>query len=193
MLEGRLYQMGCLINQDCSTNEKLRRGLCGKHYRRWRKHGDPRKTVRIFGDDETRFWSYVKKASGCWLWVGAFGNSGYGQMGHNTERGYQLICAHRFSWELHNGSISQGLCVLHRCDNPRCVRPDHLFLGSRADNARDRDQKGRMAAKIDYIEANRIRESYATGRTTQRQLGIAFGLSNQQISRIVRGKRWKTA
>lgn len=85
-----------------------------------------------------RFWSKVHITDGCWLWTGALRN-GYGRFGSRPFK-----YAHRVSWELANGPTGD-LKVLHRCDNPRCVRPDHLFLGTQLDNMRDRSAKGRTA------------------------------------------------
>lgn len=85
--------------------------------------------------------------SGCWLWLGALFVSGYGwfQRGHRKQPGAR---ANRISWELHRGPIPDGLCVLHRCDNPSCVNPDHLFIGTQLDNIADRDRKGRQARGV---------------------------------------------
>jgi len=87
-----------------------------------------------------RFWSKVKKSPGCWMWDGS-PSKRYGYFRTNRTR----VAAHRFSWEIHNGEIPPGLCVLHRCDVAKCVRPDHLFLGSQLENIADRDRKGRTA------------------------------------------------
>ena len=86
---------------------------------------------------ETRFWAQVQKGAECWEWVGCRLWNGYGQI----KVGGKKTKAHRYSWQLHYGDIS-GL-VLHKCDNPACVRPDHLYLGDQKDNARDRDTRGR--------------------------------------------------
>jgi len=91
-----------------------------------------------------RFWAKVEKTEGCWLWRGA-ARRGYGAFSpqHGTTRP-----AHRVAWELANSApIPDGLCVLHRCDNPPCVRPDHLFLGTKKDNAQDAIRKGRRGPK----------------------------------------------
>lgn len=90
---------------------------------------------------DVRFWKYVKKTELCWLWVGATDRHGYGLIGRGGSSGNAL--ASRVSWNIHFGEIPDGLNVLHRCDNPPCVRPDDLFLGTHADNTRDMMNKGR--------------------------------------------------
>lgn len=95
-----------------------------------------------------RFWSKVEKSEGCWTWNGALQTNGYGKIyagpsPGSAKRGSAVMAAHRASWVLHFGEIGDGLSVLHRCDNPLCVRPDHLFLGDHAANMRDCAAKGR--------------------------------------------------
>ena len=100
-----------------------------------------------------RFWRKVAKhSSGCWLWYGARNGNGYGVCG----AGGLKWLAHRVAWELSCGPIPEGgdyhgTCVLHRCDVPLCVNPDHLFLGTQADNMRDKAEKGR--GRITHAEA----------------------------------------
>jgi hypothetical protein len=86
-----------------------------------------------------RFWAKVNKTDGCWIWTAAKQPLGYGSLGPT----YQERRAHRFSWLLANGPIPEGAWVLHRCDNPSCVRPDHLFLGDSRANVLDMHAKGR--------------------------------------------------
>lgn len=108
-----------------------------------------------------RFLSHVSKddVSGCWRWVGACDDHGYGSFALD---GYKVIRAHRASWRLHRGEIPTGYSVCHRCDRRHCVNPDHLFLGTAADNAHDRDAKGRaMQQRPGYVPWNK-------GRTRER-------------------------
>jgi hypothetical protein len=157
---------------------------------------------------EPRFWAMVEKTETCWNWTGALG-AGYGQI----KVGHRMIGAHRYSWELHHGDIPKGLWVLHRCDNPRCVRPDHLFLGTNSDNILDAHAKGRVpAAAIEAFRANRalhaqgsanpraklteeqardIRIRYAAGGTTQERLAAQYRVDESLISLITRRKVWK--
>lgn len=101
------------------------------------KYRIPAKRARA----EREFWSKVQKTDTCWLWTGVIGAHGYGVFGGKKTRGR----AHRLMWERVNGPIPDGLNVCHRCDNPPCVNPAHLFLGTVKDNAQDMMRKGRGA------------------------------------------------
>jgi hypothetical protein len=129
----------------------------------------------------------------CWTWEGLKDRKGYGRF-VNTDT--SQISAHRFSWEYFRGLIPGGLCVLHRCDNPPCVNPDHLFLGTRADNMADALKKRRIPlgeerpnSKLTLADAATIRE-WAPAGWTQRDLAAAFGVSQSLVSAILSGKAW---
>ncbi len=88
---------------------------------------------------DTRFWPKVIKTNGCWEWIGARCLTGHGKFWYNKRLGE----AHRFSYEIHVGSIPKGMVICHKCDNPPCVNPEHLFLGTMKDNSQDMMAKGR--------------------------------------------------
>lgn len=140
------------------------------------------------------FWSNVDKRAPdeCWEWQGCRDGRGYGAV---TDRGVQLG-THRVSWELTNGPIPDGLWVLHKCDNPPCVNPNHLFLGTHADNIADRDRKGRQAkgskgGSAKLTEANVI-EIWALIRqgVMQKDIAAMFGVKRMAVGRITRGITW---
>lgn len=91
------------------------------------------------------FFSHVEKTPGCWIWIGSAVASGHGQV--NLADGERWL-AHRLSWVIHYGAIPDGLNVCHKCDNPPCANPAHLFLGTQADNVQDAIQKGRPGWRL---------------------------------------------
>lgn len=101
------------------------------------------------------FWERVQKTDGCWLWTGAQrkpqGKGGWGAYGHFCPKRGVRYFAHRFSWELHFGPIPSGRMVCHECDNPTCVRPDHLFIGTQKDNMEDAKRKKRVRNQNSYV------------------------------------------
>lgn len=128
---------------------------------------------------------------GCWEWTGVVGDNGYGRI-----RGYSVswLTAHRLSWMLYRGPIPPGLCVLHRCDNRTCVNPQHLFLGTRTDNAADRDRKGRLKDKV-CLRLDRTRAEQIRARPHDRAVELAkeFGVTRYTIYKIRQGLIWKPA
>lgn len=141
---------------------------------------------------------YEIRVDGCWEWKGGKSH-GYGQMRVKDVFGSYPLYAHRVSYVLVNGTIPKNLNICHKCDNPYCVNPDHLFAGTQQDNLADMVKKNRHAkgesngmAKISDETVNKIRESAAIG-TKQYKIAEAFGISGAQVSRIVRGTRRKTA
>jgi hypothetical protein len=135
-----------------------------------------------------RFWNRVAKveSDGCWEWQGSKFWTGYGQV---THRGRNQS-AHRVSWQLTYGPIPSGGEICHRCDNPPCVRPDHLFLGDRAVNAADMAAKGRAArikpnAKLTVEQVRAMRERYAAGGISFSKLAAEFGVTAMTAHRAV--------
>lgn len=143
------------------------------------------------------FWSRVPMgAHGCWEWQGstAKGCGGYGVFEHRRVRYF----AHRAAYFLKTRR-QPHLCVCHHCDNPRCVRPSHLFLGSRTDNAADRDRKGRGVylrgnasgmAKLRAVQIPQIRSLLADG-VSLAEIGTRFGVHGETIGAIRDGKTWR--
>ena len=123
------------------------------------------------------FFAKVEKAKGCWGWTASVDRMGRGRFKWNRRTGY----APRYSWEIHRGAIPEGMYVLHTCDNPACTNPEHLFLGTLGDNARDREEKGRGA---DFKG-----EKNLTATITEREAlaiihHIKSGKGNTEISKL---------
>jgi len=144
---------------------------------------------------EESFWEKVQKTDGCWVWTGGGKtNDGYGQLHRNGT----TVRAPRLSWRIHFGQIPEGHHVLHRCDNPACVRPDHLFTGTDADNMADSRLKGRHAhgethgfAKLTDLLVIQIRREYACGSLGQSDLAEKYGVSRGAIQNVVEGTTWR--
>lgn len=132
-----------------------------------------------------RFWSKVLKGGGCWEWQ-AFKRGGYGTF----SIGKKIYAAHRVAYELEVGWIPPRMFVRHKCDNPSCVRPDHLEIGTQKDNCRDRDARQRNGrAKLTRAQAEEIRELNGTG-LTQSELARKFGVTQSNIHCILARKSW---
>jgi hypothetical protein len=158
------------------------------------------------------FWSRMDRSGGaeaCWPWTGSRFSTGYGAIKINLKR----RGVHRIVWELTNGPIPHGMLVCHRCDNPPCCNPAHLFLGTAADNNADMASKGRAArgdrngsrsqpgrlcrgeavtqAKLTAADVRQIRALYAEGALSQEKIGLLFGISQTQVGKIVHRVWWR--
>jgi len=152
---------------------------------------------------EERFWKEAKPGDkdSCWEWMGAKTPAGYGHINWNSTHYY----THRLSWMIHNGKIPKGMEVCHHCDNPGCVNPAHLFLGTHRDNMRDRDKKKRgifsnpkfkgiivhvrgeksPVAKLTDRQVKEIRMLYARGGWSYPKLAKRYKVSEQTIYRLI--------
>ena len=155
-----------------------------------------------------RFWDKVHKSADCWLWTGSKRHKGYGAFVWSENGEVVQGRAHRYSWIIHQGKIPEGICVLHKCDTPPCVNPDHLFLGTKADNNRDMRLKGRKvsggtygpgkypkgeqhhAAKLTEKIVVEIRRKRAEGLSYS-ALARAFKISLSNAYRVATGLYWK--
>lgn len=147
---------------------------------------------------EVRFRAKVDTSGGpeaCWPWLGCRQSSGYGQFWPVPKK--VRMRAHRYAWELTYGAIPAGLCARHKCDNPECCNPEHLGLGTHADNMQDRAVRLTGArgsklrqAKFGEQDVVAIRQRYHAGEL-QRVLAAEFGVGQDVISRLVNGKTWR--
>jgi hypothetical protein len=176
------------------------RGFCQKHYARFKKYGAHVDNNRSHAPATDRFWRYVNKTDGCWLWTGGSrSKKGYGQIG-GGGKGAKHILAHRLSYEIHKGQIPEGMVVMHSCDNPSCVNPDHLSVGTQSQNILEAFAKGRKvcrpphkfgeshgASKIKELDAIEILKSTEATKI----IAAKYGVSKSAIERLRNGKSWK--
>lgn len=162
-------------------------------------------------DIKTRFFNKIYKTPTCWLWIGAIrgGDCKYG----NIRMGKKRILAHRLSWEIHFGKIPINKLVLHKCDNPACVNPEHLFIGTQLDNIQDRVSKDRSAkgkthkcfvhpelvyrgeschfSRLTEKDVKEIRRKYIPRKYSTYKLAKEYNVTATCIYAIVRNISWK--
>ena len=188
----------------CSTPDCAKphygRGWCKNHYLQAWKNGtletQPRTLAKPDDSLDTRLrnigWTVTE--NGCWEWNGALDNNGYGQLAVNRGRPWK---AYRIAYEAWVKVPADNVDICHRCDNPKCINPGHLFEGSRQVNVDDAVSKGRNVHgercphKLTDLQVAAIRERYAAGGISQRVLGKEFGVSQSQISNVVLWKHRK--
>ena len=187
----------------CSVSEcssfAVSKGWCGKHYQRWCIHGDPTFVKLVKGLtvaerlDLNKLEVQRDYDTLCWEYQGSLDKDGYGKV---SVKG-QWVKAHRLAYMEFVGPIPEGIQVLHKCDNPKCFRPDHLFLGSNQENTADRVAKDRSAkgssggnSKLTEEQVIEILTAPKT-RGMRGLLAIKFKVSKSNIDMILKGKAWK--
>lgn len=152
----------------------------------------------FWGTPIERFWNKIEKTDTCWIWKGTIA-SGYGILSVNRKN----FSAHRYSYELHKGTIKKGLYICHSCDNPKCVNPEHLWAGTPLENSYDMIKKGRAKwngapkgalngnSRLKDQEVREIRNLYLKGGFTHRKLGKKFRVSKTTIGNVVNEILWK--
>jgi HNH endonuclease len=160
------------------------------------RHRHQAKSAWLMATFWQRFWErVVKRDDGCWLWTGPVVRQGYGVITRpGFPRAKRLFRAHRLSWEDHYGPIPAAVDILHRCDVPACVRPEHLFLGTDLDNQRDAKFKGRKArgsrcARAKLTEAD-VRAIRAASDADSQELAARYGTTRGNIRRILTRRTW---
>lgn len=170
----------------------LKCATCGKTG--FHNHGNLVSHARWCGkpfDEQAAFWDRLMPVpwSGCWIWMGPKYSTGYGVLWYSPIRGEPglQIGAHRLAWILAKGDIPIDLQVLHRCDEPFCCNPSHLFLGTRTDNMADKMIKGRAASKLTPEAVRDIRSSPLSSK----ELAAMYGVGYSAIWSVRTGRKWR--
>ena len=194
--------MACLLESwaMCSDDEcerpSVSRGMCDAHYRRamGKRHGQG--PIRVYGDVKGRLLQHISvdPGTGCWVWTGSLHRTGYGRLMFGPAKSRRARFAHRVSYEVHVGPIPDGMYVLHRCDNPPCVNPEHLSLGTQFDNMGDAATKGRVSrgearhnVRLTAEQARSIREDPRGHTAVAREYGVGY----TTVKAIRDGRTWK--
>jgi hypothetical protein len=173
-------------------------GLCNKHEIRLRKTGTTDDGPRARASIENRFWKKVHKTDCCWTWIGTRKPNQYGAI-QSGGVGSKTLLAHRVSYEIHKGKIPVGMVVMHSCDNPSCVNPEHLSLGTFKENTADMIAKGRKVSvpihgekngksRLNLTQVEYIKGCDKTNAALARELNVSVNC----IRSVRIGRTWKT-
>lgn len=186
----------CCVDE--CKNKVYAKELCEKHYQRNRKFGDPLGGTKNHAPLEERFWRFVDKSDDCWMWKGNKSKSGYGRISVGQKTlGY--VQAHRLSWEIsHKQKIPPGMVVMHKCDNPSCVNPEHLKIGTYKENTLDMISKGRKRTVFvvgeqngkSLLTADQAKEIKESSLSTA-ALARKFFVSPNCVRGVRIGRTWK--
>lgn len=182
------YQAKGLIKCVLCDSEAIGRKLCRNHYNRMR-YAKRLHEFPIVGPNDVFHHKYKKLDSGCWEWSGTKNGYGYGIF---LLPGEKPVRAHRYMFELVNGPIPEGMVIMHKCDNPPCVNPDHLQLGTKDDNNKDTAKKRRHNYGLAHWRGKLSDEQVSAIKTdTRSQIDIAkeYGVHPSHISRIKSGDK----
>jgi len=191
--------MSKLCTEFGCSSPSISRGLCGAHYARDKRAGLFLDVRRSEAPIEERFFRQIEKTDSCWIWKGRLVGKGYGSIGLGGK-GAKQVLAHRLSYEIHKGQIPEGMVIMHSCDNPRCVNPDHLEAGTQSQNIKDAFARMR---KVQPLKKAKGEECGAAKLTNEIVLGIResklslktlaelHGVSKSAIERIRYRKTWR--
>ena len=203
MLNNKRIEKNCLFCNKVITPliSRVKRGdgkFCSQHcYGKYSYKIKSKSCFKTLSSQEYFFKqiSIENHINNCWIWIGNCNKQGYGKLTSKKK----TWMSHRFSWMIYNGQIPPGLCILHKCDNPPCCNPDHLFIGTHKDNSKDmvikkrnRDDRGSKHPmhKLNEQQVLKIRESIENGEQ-QSKLAIQYNVGPMTISNIKHRKSWK--
>ncbi len=177
------------------------KGLCAWHYLRFKRNGDPniaknRWTDHYFSLEDYLNKNHQKHSNGCWIWIGNKTQKGYGWTGSYSEaKKFKIYRAHRLSYHFYKNEIPDGMFVLHSCDNPSCINPEHLFLGTHEDNMKDRELKNRthrgIGEKNSHSKLTKEQAIYIMKNIYKKsayELSIEFGVCEDTVRNIWHGR-----
>ena len=188
-----------LCGGDGCTSMAISRGLCGAHYMKSKRLNLFQDVRRSEAPLEERFFRQIEKSNNCWMWTGRAIGKGYGSIGLGGK-GAKQILAHRLSYQIHKGPIPDGMVVMHKCDNPRCVNPDHLDAGTQSQNIKDAFTRMRKVLPTKKVRGeecgaskltNEIVLSIRSSGLSLSTLAELYKVSKSTIERVRYRKTWR--